>query len=184
MSPESFKYLLNIVGPIISKEDTRFRKAIPSAERLCLTLNYLAYGRNQQSHSFSFRIAKSTICSIINETCKVIWDCLSEQYMRPPRMSDDWKRITKDFENTWNLPHCIGAIAGKYVSIKSSLNSGLLYCNYKGLFSMVLMAICDDRYIFTLADICSFGSNNDSGVFRNLPIYDEMSLPVVECLED
>ena len=49
---------------------------------------------------------------------------------------------------------------------------------------MVLMAICDDRYIFTLADICSFGSNNDSGVFRNFPVYDEMSLPVVECLED
>ena len=67
MSPESFKYLLNLVGRIISKEHTRFRKAIPSAERLCLTLHYLAYGRSQQSLSFSFRIAKSTICSIIDE---------------------------------------------------------------------------------------------------------------------
>ena len=34
MSPESFKYLLNEVGPIISKADTRFRKAIPSAKQL------------------------------------------------------------------------------------------------------------------------------------------------------
>ena len=33
MSPESFKYFLNVVG-----------KAIPSAERLCLTLHYLTYG--------------------------------------------------------------------------------------------------------------------------------------------
>ena len=150
MSSESFRYLLNVVGPIISKEDTRFRKAIPSAERLCLTLHYLAYGGSQQSLSFSFRIAKYTVYSIINETCKVFWDCLSEQYVRPPRTSDDWKRIAKDFENIWNLPHCIGATDGKHVSIKSPLNSGSLYCNYKGFFSMILMTICDARYVFTL----------------------------------
>ena len=95
MSPESFNYLLNVVGPIISKEDTRFRKAIPSAERLCLTLHYLAYGGSQQSLNFSFRIAKSTVCFIINEKCKVIWDCLSEQYVQPPRTTDDWNVLPK-----------------------------------------------------------------------------------------
>ena len=175
MPPESFKYLINVVGPIISKEDTRFRKEIPSAERLCLTLHYLAYGGSQQSLSFSFRIAKSTICSIINETYKAIWDCLSEQYVRPSRTSDHWKRPAKDFGNIWNLPHCVGAIYGKHISIKSPLNSGLLYCNYKDFFSMILMAICDARYIFSLLDIGSFGSNNrhfshvtKSLIFKNL----------------
>ena len=189
MSPESFKYLLNVVGPTISKEDTRFRKAIPSAERLCLTLHYLAYGGSQQSFSFSFRIAKSTICSIISEICKAIWDCLSEQYVQPPRTSDDWKRIAKDFENIWNLPHRIGAIDGKHVSIKSPLNSGSLSYNYRGFFNMILMAIRNARYIFCIVDIGSFGSNNDSQMFRNSHMgktffNDEMSLPVAECLED
>ena len=108
MSPESFKYLLNAVGLIVSNEDTRFWKTIPSAERLCLTLHCLAYGGSQQSLSFSFRIPKSTICSIIKETCKAIWDCMSDKCVRPPKTSDNWKRIAKDFENVWNLPHCIG----------------------------------------------------------------------------
>ena len=141
MSPESFKYLLNAVGPIISEEDTKFRKSIASAERYCLILHYLAYDGSQQSLNFSFRIAKSTICSIINETCKTVWDFLSQQYVRPPRTSDDWKRIAKDIENIWNLPHCIGAIDGKHFSIRSPLNSGSLYNNYKGFFNMILMAI-------------------------------------------
>ena len=53
---------------------------------------------------------------------------------------------------------------------------------------MILMAASDARYIVSLVDIGSFGSNNDSGVFRNSPIgkvccNDEMSLPVAECLE-
>ena len=47
MPLESFKYLPNVVGLIISKENTRFRKAIPYAKRLCLTLHYLAHSSSQ-----------------------------------------------------------------------------------------------------------------------------------------
>ena len=126
VSPESFKYLLNVYGPIISKEHTEFRKAIPSAGWVCLTLHYLAYGGSQQSLSFSLRIAKSTICSIIKETCKAIWDCLSEQYVQPPRTSNDWKLIAKDFEDIWYLLDCIGEIDGRHVSIKLPLNCSLV----------------------------------------------------------
>ena len=54
---------------------------------------------------------------------------------------------------------------------------------------MILMAICDAPYMFTLVDIGSFGSNNNSRVSRNSPVgkaffNDEMSLPAAECLED
>ena len=135
----------------------RFWKAIPSAERLCLTLHYLAYGGSQQSLSFCFRITKSIIYSIINDTCKVIWDCLSEHYLWSPRTSKDWKCIAKDFENIWNLLHCIGAIDGKHVLVKSPLNSRSPYYNYKGFFSMILMAFCNARYIFYLVDVVVLG---------------------------
>ena len=50
------------------------------------------------------------------------------------------------------------------------------------------MAICDARYILTIVDIGSFGSNNDREVFRKSPMgkvffNDEMDLPVAGCLE-
>ena len=146
----------------------------------------MAYGGTQQSLSFSFRIAKSTISSIVNETCAAIWECLQQQYIRPPKTKDDWKKIAEGFFDIWNLPHCVGAIDGKHVRIKAPINSGSLYYNYKGFFSIVLMAICDARYLFSFVDIGDYGSNN--GIFRRSAIGKAffgkgIKLPQPECLE-
>lgn len=189
MSPDSFQYILNAVGPSIQKEDTRFRKAVSPSERLCLTIHFLAYGCSQQSLSFSYRLGRSTVSEIVRETCEAIWNCLSEHYCRAPKKKEHWKKISKDFEDIWNLPHCIGAIDGKHIAIKSPLNSGSLYFNYKGYFSLVLMAICDAHYVFTLIDSGSYGSNNDSGIFRNSQMgkafyKNKMNLPEPEIISN
>ena len=47
----------------------------------------------------------------------------------------------------------------------------MFFGNYKGIFSIVLLAICDaNNYCFTFVDIAQFGSNNDSGVLANSSI--------------
>lgn len=73
MTPERFEHLLSMVGPRIKKQDTRMREAIGPAERLTLTLRYLASGNDQQSLSFSYRIGKATVSNIIHETLTAIW---------------------------------------------------------------------------------------------------------------
>ena len=57
-------------------------------------------------------------------------------------ISADWKAISKEFENLWKFPHCIGTIDGKHVAIECPKLSGTQYFNYKGFFSVVLLAIC------------------------------------------
>lgn len=44
-------------------------------------------------------------------------------------------------------------------------NGGSNYYNYKAFHSLVLMAICDANYCFSLVDIGGFGSDNDASIF-------------------
>ena len=164
MSAETFEQLLTMVGPIISKKDTCMREVIGAAERLSLTIHYLAEGASQQSMSFQYRIGRSTISGIIHETCQAIWEALHEVYLKPPSNKNDWKEISKEFEELWNFPHCLGAIDGKHVSIQCPLKSGSLYYYYKGYFSIVLLAVCDAHYAFTFTDIGSYGSTRTRSI--------------------
>ena len=163
MSPERFEHLLQLVGSKITKQNTQFRTAISAEERLIVTLRILASGEDQQSLSFSFRIAKSAISQIINETTEAIYCSLKDEYLTMPCSQNEWQKIAEDFENLWNFPHCIGALDGKHIRIECPSLSGSLYHNFKGFFSIVLLAICDSKYCFTLFDLGQYGSNNDSG---------------------
>ena len=80
-------------------------------------------------------------------------------------MADDWLAISKEFEEVWNMPHVIGAIDGKHVRIQCPKTSGTLYYNYKGFFSLVIMAVYDARYCFSLVDVGHYASNKIGRMF-------------------
>ena len=187
MLPSVFDDLLNLVGPSLTKQRSRFREPLPPAMRLAVALRYLATGESQASLSFNFRIGRSTVCQILNEVPEKIWGALSPISVAFPGSPEEWKRISEDFWNLWGFPLCLGAIDGKHCIINCPPNSGSTFYNYKGTFSLVLMAVADASYIFTYVDVGDYGRQSDSSVFSNTKFGEmlnkgNLNLPQDECL--
>ena len=135
----------------------------------------------------------TTVSGIIPEVCAAIWDTMQEEYLTMPQTSQDWLSIAQGFFTEWNYPNCIGAVDGKHITIQSPANSGSLYFNYKGTFSIVLLAMVDAFYRFIYVDIGSYGKQSDAGIFghsnlgKALQRPDSLNLPadcVIEGAED
>ena len=74
MYTRTFEDLFSWMAPIIQKSST----ATP-AERLSVTLRYLATGDSQTTIGTSYRISPTTMGRIISETCQTLWRVLSEK---------------------------------------------------------------------------------------------------------
>lgn len=79
---------------------------------------------------------------------------------------EEWKKIAAKFHSRWNFPRCCGALDGKHIKIKRPNRSGAYFYNYKGFYSIVLLALVDADYCFTYIDVGANGRAADASVFR------------------
>ncbi|XP_055630744.1 uncharacterized protein LOC129771282 [Toxorhynchites rutilus septentrionalis] len=179
VNPTNFEKLICRIGPLVSKQDTRFRKAIDVTTRLAVTLRFLATGDSYASLSYLFRVPKCTISIIVPEVCRAIYSALKDDYIKVPSTSDDWNNIALKFHSKWNFPKCLGAIDGKHILVQAPEHSGSYYYNYKGQHSIVLMASVDAEYKFTIITVGSNGRVSDGGVFRATGVADYIKNAVV-----
>lgn len=93
-----------------------------------INFRYLASGDSMMSISYAFRIAHNTVSKIINETCNAIWECLNQTVLLKPTQ-EAWLNIEQDFDQKWQLPHCVGAIDGKHVIIQVMFKISYLFVN-------------------------------------------------------
>ena len=161
-----FHELLEATTPRIQKQDTFFRRALPAGLKLAFTLRYLATGNTYQDIHYGFRCGANTISLAVPEVCQALLDEFAEEYMSCPIEEEQWLKIAEEFNRRWNLPHCCGALDGKHVAIKKPKNTGSVYFNYKGFFSLVLMALVDANYRFLYATCGDYGSISDGGIFE------------------
>ena len=74
----SFDELLNIITPRIEKRNTTMRDAIPSSQRLSITLRYLAIGNTFEDFKFTSAISHQSIDIIVMKTCTALIHSLKD----------------------------------------------------------------------------------------------------------
>ncbi|XP_073765400.1 uncharacterized protein [Danio rerio] len=167
MTAEEFDLLLGKVEHLITKKDTKMRLAIPPRERLSLTLRFLATGETFKSLRFQYRIGTSIISQIVVQTCAALYQVMKTDYLKTPSTEAEWQLIAQDFERKWQFPHCLGALDGKHIHIQPPKKTGSLFHNYKGRFSVLMMAAVDANYKFVYASVGTQGRVSDAGLFAH-----------------
>ena len=176
MPPEMFDELLNRVGPRIQLQDTNIRRALEPGLKLAVTLRHLSSGDKYSTLQYDFRVARTTIVKFLPVVCQAIVDELKDEVVICPTTPEQWRETANEFWRRWNVPHACAALDGKHCAIRCPPNSGSLYYNYKGFFSIVLLAMVDADYKFLWTDVGGYGSMSDA------QIYNESDLK--EALED
>ena len=129
------------------------REPLEPGLKLAATLRHLASGSTYADMKFSWRVPSNTLSIVVREVCNAIIDEYADEVMTPPNNPDEWKAIADHFMRRWHFPHCCGALDGKYIAIKKPSRSCSLYYNYKGFFSIVMLALVDGDYKFIWADV-------------------------------
>lgn len=92
-----------------------------------------------------------------------------------PNSKQQWKEIARDFEDRWQLPHCLGALDGKHVKITSPPGSGSYFWNYKNFHSVVLMGCANANYEFIWCEVGTNGRISDGGVIRHTTFFEKLN---------
>lgn len=176
MAHEQFIEILTAIEPFITKRQViGGHKVISPAERLTLTLRFLATGETFRSLSFQFRISRSTISYIVREVCQAIFKVLGEKHLKTPATPEEWLDVSVKFEDKWQFPNCIGAVDGKHLVLQPPPGSGSHFFNYKKTHSIVLMAVAGPDYECLYADVGTNGRVSDGGVWNKCSLLQSLA---------
>ena len=135
--------------------------------KLTVTLRHLSTGKSYTSLIYHWRVGRTTICKFVPQVCKAILKEFQQDYLMCPTDPEDWKKIEEKFRNRWNVPITVGALYGKHIAVKKPKKSVSEYFNYKGYFSIVLLALVDADYKFLWVNVGVSGSLSDAQIFNH-----------------
>ena len=175
MPPQMFDEIVARIGPRLQKSNIH-RQSLDPGMKIAITLRHLASGDKYPTLQYDFRVSRTTISLFVPEVCQAIVEEYKDEVISIPTTPDEWREIAETFQTRWNVPHACGALDGKHIAVRAPPRSGSLYHNYKGFFSVVLLALVDADYKFIWVDVGGNGCMSDAQIYN--------ASELKECLED
>ena len=129
----------------IKKSVTNIRKPLNIGLKLAITLRHLATVETYTPLQYHWLVGQTTICKFVIQVYRAILAEFQDEYFCCPCSPAEWKRVEEKFRTTWNVPHTVGVIERNHIAMKKPKKSGSNCYNYKGFFSLVLLALINDR---------------------------------------
>ena len=147
-------------------DDTLLRLCVPLEQRIAVALYRLSSTSELRTVAHLFGIGISTV----HKLQYLFIDALLHFYkntIKWPETEDEIEETVRDFWDLWGYPQCLGAIDGCHIAVSPPKEQATDYYNYKGWYSVVLLAVVDSKYRFRYVHIGTPGRVNDAFIFKN-----------------
>ncbi|XP_017478775.1 PREDICTED: uncharacterized protein LOC108368434 [Rhagoletis zephyria] len=149
----------------IEKANTHMRPCIPLHKRVAISLFALGSAAEYRTVASLFGVGRSTVGEIVLDFCQAVCENLSDCINSYPPNQHEIRKVVDGFAQT-GFPQCFGAVDGCHIEVQPPKDDATDYYNYKGWYSVILLASCYHRSKFTYINIGSTGRNNDSYIFE------------------
>ena len=103
--------------------------------------NTLAPRQRRQLQVFDVSILCSTQhhLHLVRDFCEAIWDEYGDEVVSNPTTVEGWKEIAASYSSRWHFHHVLGALDGKHIRIRCSVNNSttikgtIQLCSFRSL---------------------------------------------------
>lgn len=162
---QTFAYIVSSCSSLV-RQDTNMRRCIPLHKRVALSLYRLASSAEERTVAHLFSVSRSSVNNIYREFCDILVDVLEPQIVCVPSLNDVQDHV-RQFEASTGFPQGFGALDGCHVKVSPPKENAQDYYNYKGWYSVILLALVDHNYKFMFINVGSPGRNHDSAVYKS-----------------
>lgn len=138
-------------------------------------MSFLTTGATTVTLAHIYRVGPCSAGRIIKQVCRALVWKLKKKYIQVPSTDAEWMEVVNGFDQRWHYPGCVGALDGKHIRMRKPAKSGSYFYNYKGYFSIILMALVNYNYEFIFTDIGAEGAASDGGVWRNCQLHQDLA---------
>ena len=118
ISRRTYEYIVRVVGPDLTKRDTRLRQCIHVNKRVAVALWRLATGDTYRSTGLQFGIGRCTAMLITHDFCEAIAKRATE-FIKFPVTEQEVLQSIRLFTNKSPFPQVVRAIDGSHIALKT-----------------------------------------------------------------
>ncbi|XP_064471832.1 uncharacterized protein LOC135386041 [Ornithodoros turicata] len=162
--PVTFRYLVESCRHVLEHQTTNMRQPISVEKRVAIGLYRLCSTAEDRTIAHFFGVGRSTVNVVYRQFAKAVIQELEDEWLRmvsPGEMGEHMR----EFYAVSGFPQGVGALDGCHFAVSPPKNNAVDYYNYKGWYSVILLALVDHRYRFRYINVGSPGRCHDAHVY-------------------
>lgn len=169
MDVSIFEFLCSSLAPMLQRQDTNMRAAIPVQVKVVVSISRLATSNLMQSIADLYKIGLSSSQLAVSQFCVAVKSILLKKFIRWPSTAV-MEKFANEFLGIRQIPSVVGVVDGSHIPIVAPRLHAADYYNRKGFHSILLQGVVSSRCLFWNFDIGYAGSMHDANLWARTDI--------------